>query len=72
MHTVAMEPANLKIFPRQIIMTQYMLKLLTILSNILVTNLNEINQKQSSEFVLALISAIKGTQCGDIQLNAAD
>jgi hypothetical protein len=39
MHTVALEPALTKTYPRHTVMTQYMLKLLTILSNILVTNL---------------------------------
>ena len=39
MHTVALEPALAKTYPRHTLMTQYMLKLLTILSNILVSNL---------------------------------
>jgi hypothetical protein len=42
-HTVALEPTQVKTYPRQTVMTQYMLKLLTILSNILVTNLQAID-----------------------------
>jgi hypothetical protein len=47
MHTVALEPTAVKTYPRHIVMTQYLLKLLTILSNILVTNLLSLDAQKT-------------------------
>ena len=46
-----------------------MLKLLTILSNILVTNLQALDALKTEIFVEALIAQLKETKGGDISLN---
>lgn len=72
MHSVALEPSLVKTYSRQTVMTQYMLKLLTILSNILVTNLQAIDAGATSSFVLGLLQAVKDTKLTEISLSAAD
>lgn len=49
-----------------------MLKLLTILSNILVTNLQALDAFKTEIFVMGLIAQIKATQSGDISLNSVN
>ena len=72
MHTIALEPSVIKTYPRQTIMTQYMLKLLTILSNILVTNLQAIDANATENFVLGLLQTMKETKLSEISLSNAD
>lgn len=62
MHTIALEPTVVKTYPRQTVMTQYMLKLLTILSNILVTNLQAIDAGKTESFVQGLVQAVRETK----------
>jgi len=49
-----------------------MLKLLTILSNILVTNLQALDALKTEIFVMGLIAQIKATKSGDISLNSVN
>lgn len=44
---------------KELVMTQYMLKLLTILSNILVSNMQMIDAARTEKYVHTLVSALK-------------
>lgn len=71
MHTVELQPSG-KNIARQVSMTQYMLKLLTILSNILITHLLVLDAGKTDAFVAGLGQAIKETKCGETSLNAVN
>ena len=60
--------------PRELVMAQFMLKLLTILTNILLTNLIALGQKDAnlgdlvSLYVTELVKCLRQRHCQDIKL----
>ena len=59
MHKIRFTPSQKPAQDKGLIMTQYTLKLLTILSNILVTNLQKLDEARTEKYVLALLSALR-------------
>ena len=59
MHSITLKSKLQQNPSKQLIMTQYMLKLLTILTNILISNLQLIEKETTGKFLVQIITAMK-------------
>ena len=59
MHSITLKTKQKLNYRNELLMTQYMLKLLTILSNILISNLQIIDKEVTNKFLGQVVAALR-------------